>query len=381
MLSRARQSSVNEPPCARNAVIICCSTASGASAEGQASGALGLLFGIGTERECPDRQNSGRFAGEGAVEQRERLGGDRRHRPARAARVGVGAVERLEERIPQVAPDEDVEAAPVPVPSRGETGQTAPLLLSLVSSAGSSGKTDGPPMAGLSEPETRKQRVADRLAVEPLPILAAEEQGSRDPQPWPSRSVTDDWPIRRAGDDQPVHRLQAPASADQLGGQPVQQLGVRRLFAHRAEVAGRGDESAAEMMLPEPVDDHPRGQRVFGADQPVRQGASAAARPRGGMAASRGGPPRRAEDGRKRRRPARAPGGEIAAPQQVRGGAPGPVSSIPRAFGSSAGAARMTRSSCASKPLSFRARRLVQASLPGIRRDAAIAVGGHRRRA
>ena len=44
-------------------------------------------------------------------------------------------------------------------------------------------------------------------------------------------------------------------------GQPVEQLGMRRGLALLAEIAGRGDDSAAEVMLPEAVDDHPRGQR------------------------------------------------------------------------------------------------------------------------
>src|SRR3712207_8525505 len=43
-------------------------------------------------------------------------------------------------------------------------------------------------------------------------------------------------PVGGAGDDQPVQPLQVPAGADELGGQPVEQLGVRRRLAlHRSE--------------------------------------------------------------------------------------------------------------------------------------------------
>ena len=38
---------------------------------------------------------------------------------------------------------------------------------------------------------------------------------------------------------------------------------MRRHFASRAEVAGRGDDPAPEVVLPEPVDDHTGGQRVI----------------------------------------------------------------------------------------------------------------------
>ena len=49
---------------------------------------------------------------------------------------------------------------------------------------------------------------------------------------------------------------------DQFGGQPVEQLRVRRLAAVEAEVAGRLDQPGAEVSLPEPVDDHPGEQRI-----------------------------------------------------------------------------------------------------------------------
>ena len=71
--------------------------------------------------------------------------------------------------------------------------------------------------------------------------------------------------------ERPQQRLHAPALLDELDRQPVEQLGVRRRRAHRAEVLARLDEAAPVQRLPEAVDHHARGQRVVAADQPARQ--------------------------------------------------------------------------------------------------------------
>ena len=68
-----------------------------------------------------------------------------------------------------------------------------------------------------------------------------------------------------------MHRLDAPAALDEGMGQPVEQLGMRRRLAVLAEVARRRDDPPAEMLLPDPVDHHPGGQRVVGARDPPRQ--------------------------------------------------------------------------------------------------------------
>ena len=44
---------------------------------------------------------------------------------------------------------------------------------------------------------------------------------------------------------------------------------MRRGAAADAEVVGRGDEAAAEVMLPDPIDHHPRREGVIGARQPL----------------------------------------------------------------------------------------------------------------
>ena len=62
----------------------------------------------------------------------------------------------------------------------------------------------------------------------------------------------------------------------ELDGQPVEQLGMRRPGAVAAEVVGRLDDSAAEMIVPEAIGDRTPGEHVLGAGEPVGQGGATA---------------------------------------------------------------------------------------------------------
>ena len=70
--------------------------------------------------------------------------------------------------------------------------------------------------------------------------------------------------------------LQAPAIGDEAMGQPVEQLGMRRLLAQLAEVARGGHQPAAEMILPDAVDDDARGERIVRLREPAGQRRAAA---------------------------------------------------------------------------------------------------------
>ncbi len=63
--------------------------------------------------------------------------------------------------------------------------------------------------------------------------------------------------------------LDAPAPLHELDGQPVEQLRMRRLLAHLAEVVERRDDAAAEVVVPHAVDDHARGERILGRPDPL----------------------------------------------------------------------------------------------------------------
>jgi hypothetical protein len=59
-----------------------------------------------------------------------------------------------------------------------------------------------------------------------------------------------------------VDRLDPPAALHELHCQPVEQLGVRRRVAHLPEVLERRDDAAAEVLLPDAIDDDAGGERV-----------------------------------------------------------------------------------------------------------------------
>ena len=65
--------------------------------------------------------------------------------------------------------------------------------------------------------------------------------------------------------------LDIPAAIDELGGQPVQQLRVRRRGALRAEVLHGRDDAPSEDHLPEAVHGHPRRERMRRIRQPAGQ--------------------------------------------------------------------------------------------------------------
>ena len=120
---------------------------------------------------------------------------------------------------------------------------------------------------------TRPAGVAQRFGIEPADVLPPEKlvlgiDGGR-----PSAVSRDDLPIRGRHHDQSMQFLDRPAALHELDGQPIEQLGMRRPCAAVAEIVRRRDEARAEMLLPDAVDDDPRGPRVVGRSDPVRQRA------------------------------------------------------------------------------------------------------------
>ena len=174
--------------------------------------------------------------------------------------------------------------------------------------SGCGGKTLGPPTCRGQQPARRQGDASRMISASSRSRIcrASRRLPGRARQVGPGLRRL---PVGRRGDDQPVHRLQAPARRDELGGQPVEQLGMRRRRPLRAEVVLGLDQAPAEVRLPDPVDRHPRRQRVR-ADRPASgPGPAGSGRP----------------DGRERRQDggdARADGvpraGEVAAEVDVR---------------------------------------------------------------
>ena len=84
-------------------------------------------------------------------------------------------------------------------------------------------------------------------------------------------------PVSRRGHDELVQPLQLPAVLDEVVRQPVQQFGMRRTLAHRAEVRRRADQAMTEMMKPDAVHQHTRHQRIRPCRQPSRIGQPSSA--------------------------------------------------------------------------------------------------------
>ena len=68
--------------------------------------------------------------------------------------------------------------------------------------------------------------------------------------------------IRFAGDNQPVQLLDRWPESRNSHGQPIEQRRMRRQRAHAAKIVRRVDQSAAEMILPHPIDDRTPSERI-----------------------------------------------------------------------------------------------------------------------
>src|SRR3569623_2708326 len=65
--------------------------------------------------------------------------------------------------------------------------------------------------------------------------------------------------------------LDAPASFNELAGQPIKQLRMRRRFAHYAEVIFAADQSVAKMVLPDAIRHNSRRQGIVGRSEPISE--------------------------------------------------------------------------------------------------------------
>ena len=70
--------------------------------------------------------------------------------------------------------------------------------------------------------------------------------------------------IRLGKNDLANRSFQGPTMVDQVMRQPIEQLLMAGGRALQAEVVGAGYDAATEVMLPQPVDQNPCGQRVVG---------------------------------------------------------------------------------------------------------------------
>ena len=74
--------------------------------------------------------------------------------------------------------------------------------------------------------------------------------------------------VGRRGDNQLDELLAAPALTHEFGGQPVEQLRMRRRLARGPEVIGRADQTDAEKLAPDVIDRDTAGERMLRRDEP-----------------------------------------------------------------------------------------------------------------
>ena len=72
-------------------------------------------------------------------------------------------------------------------------------------------------------------------------------------------------PVGGAVEDEPVQPLDAPAPGDEPAGEPFEQFRMARGIAAEPEIARRPHQTLAEVVLPDPVDHHPRREAACAA--------------------------------------------------------------------------------------------------------------------
>ncbi len=215
---------------------------------------------LGRSRRCQHapRPHLGLLMHKRVIQQNQRLGRHVRHAATADGGERDWRVEGEQQRRQEVAAHREVDAAAAGTVQRTARGPAAAVLKRRQIDR------HGRPLHRAVQPAAHgQQRVADRLALQP-------------PHP---RSVQPEvvriggvrvlvgarrHPVRAAQHHGPDRLLERPAVPDQLDREVVEQFGVRRRLAEDAEVIDRGHDAPAEQVVPEPVDDHARDERVAG---------------------------------------------------------------------------------------------------------------------
>jgi len=79
-------------------------------------------------------------------------------------------------------------------------------------------------------------------------------------------------PVCRRHNHQLIHMLDVPSAVAEFDCKPVEQFGMSRSLAHDSKVFRSFDNAGSEELVPHAVYGYARGERVGGADRPVRQG-------------------------------------------------------------------------------------------------------------
>ena len=203
---------------------------------------------------------------ERVIQEVERLERDGRPAADIGRRVGIRPVEERQERVLHQALGHQVDAAVIRGIDRLEGVVLGPVPVF------NSGKWVPARPGGVEASGDGEHGVADRFGVEPTAGEAPEQAVAGIEGGIAGVGVAGEL-VGRREHDLPMDCLDRPSSGDEPGREPVEQLRVGRRLAADAEIRGRGDDPAAEMVLPCGIrlTHHPGRERMTGAGQPARQ--------------------------------------------------------------------------------------------------------------
>ena len=172
--------------------------------------------------------------------------------------------------------------APLPEPVHAATVQLLPVV-PLVELGVAAVHRDGLPNAlrlvrlharpadsRVQQPAHRQRRIPHHFPVHPVPRPARQQPVLRVFLQLLRRHQSR-LPVGVRQQHQLQHLLHVPTRLTELDREPVQQLRMRRRRPLRPEILGRLHNPRPENLLPEPVDRHPRRQRIRRIHHPLRQ--------------------------------------------------------------------------------------------------------------
>ena len=223
--------------------------------------------------EEPIGKGLGSAVDERGVHEKQALRRRDRGIPDGDALVGIGRVEEREEWMPPVALHHEIDTAPI--------GVVLPVerLMDREGPGVDRGEGMGGGWTSVEEPACRQERVAERLGIERAARKAPKEAVLRIGGDAPCIPLGR-LPVGVRPENEPMEVLHPPARLHEADGERVEELRMGGPLATDPEITRRGNEPAAEVPLPDPIDEDPRGERVFPAREPHGQVAPPAPRRR-----------------------------------------------------------------------------------------------------
>ena len=227
---------------------------------------LSRAFGLADD---PPRHRLMRFDEDGVVQHHEGLQRCVRAAAADHADLAIARVEGREAGIRRIAPHFGVKTAAM----RVLAGADGPVVAATKGGAQAKIRCDG--AHGHAEHLFRKQTAHRKR------LIAQQLARRTETRPTSEQTVIriafvefrrgfGALAIRLAVDHQLEHVLEVPAAVHQLGGEPVEQFGMKRQVALAAKLLAAAHDAGAEEAFPQAIHGHAGGERVVAAHEPLR---------------------------------------------------------------------------------------------------------------